>query len=48
MRYSVIVAKKFSYIRSYRILKSTRGSSNPLSRFAQKIVDKYLLKKQSI
>ncbi len=48
MKYDVYVRKRFSYIKSYRVLKSTRGNSNPFSRWVLGLVDKYVLKKQSI
>ncbi len=48
MKYEVVINKKFSYVKSYRILKSTKGNTNALSKAVQKLIDKYVLKKQNI
>ncbi|MCL5008576.1 MAG: hypothetical protein M1156_01645 [Candidatus Marsarchaeota archaeon] len=48
MKYEVAINKKFSYVRSYKILKTAKGNSNVVSRYVQKLLDKYLLKRQNI
>ena len=47
MEYKVYISRKFSYTRSYKVLKSTKGNTNALSRWALKLVDRYVLKKRS-
>ena len=48
MKYDVVINKKFSYVKSYKVLKSTRGNVNPVTAAIMKFMDKYVLKKQSI
>ncbi len=48
MKYEVTVNKRFSYIKSYRVLKSMKKDTNRVSQLMQSLIDKYVLKKQGI
>ena len=44
MKYSPAVSRKFSYVRTYRVVRKVNDQSNAISRFVQGLIDKYVLK----
>ena len=48
MKYEVTVNRRFSYVRSYKVLKGVKEDTNKVSKMFQALVDKYVLKKQDV
>lgn len=46
MKYEVVIKKPFKYIRSYNLLRRPNDAPNAASRFVQRMVDRFVLKKQ--
>ena len=38
------ITRKFSYVRTYRVVRKVNDQSNAISRFVQGLIDKYVLK----
>ena len=46
MAYKVAIKKDFKYIKTYRVVKRVNETTNAASKAFQKLVNKYILKKQ--
>ncbi len=48
MKYNVMINRKYSNIRVYKIVKRVNESTNVLSKSFQNFIDKYIVKKKRV
>lgn len=46
MIYAVTVNRKYQYVKVFKILKKMNESTNPLSKAAEKLIGRFILKKK--
>ncbi len=46
MKYGVVVKKPFKYIRTYTVVKKAHDTTNAASRFVQRLVDRFIVKRE--
>ena len=44
MKYTFAINRKFSYVKTYRVVKRPNEQTNAVSKFVQRLIDKYVLK----
>ncbi|MDE1873664.1 MAG: hypothetical protein KGI04_00905 [Candidatus Micrarchaeota archaeon] len=46
MKYLVTINRKYQYVRVYNVLKKMNESTNPLSKAAERLIGRFVLKKK--
>jgi hypothetical protein len=46
MKYTFAINRKFSYVKTYRVVKRPDEQTNAISKLVQKLIDKYVLKSE--
>ena len=46
MKYTFAINRKFSYVKTYRVVKRPDEQTNAISKLVQKFIEKYVLKSE--
>ncbi len=46
MKYTFAINRKFSYVKTYRVVKRPDEQTNAISKLVQKLIEKYVLKSE--